>query len=250
MDVTFEERISKLNEAIKASNRIVIFSGAGVSTESGIPDFRSKDGLYNRKDVQFEAYTPEYLLSKSCLLQNSKVFYEFYRQKMDCRGADPNIAHLKVAELERLGKQVSVVTQNIDVLHRKAGSTRVHELHGSIDVNYCCSCKELHSADFIFDCSEDIPRCTKCGGMVRPNVVLYEEGLPDDAWNEAVHDIMEADLVIVCGTSLTVYPAAGLIHLVPSKKLVVINRDPTRQDSRASILFHESLGDVFSCVNC
>lgn len=250
MDVTFEERISRLNRAIKESKRIVIFSGAGVSTESGIPDFRSKDGLYNRKDIQFEAYTPEYLLSKSCLLKTPKVFYEFYRQKLDCREAEPNITHLKVAELERLGKQVSVVTQNIDMLHRKAGSTRVHEIHGSIGVNYCHFCEEPHSADFIFDCSDDIPRCTKCGAMVRPSVVLYEEGLPEDAWNEAVHDIMEADLVIVCGTSLTVYPAAGLIRFVPSKKLVVINRDPTYLDSRANILFHENLGDVFSCVNC
>lgn len=248
MNKDFEQRVLELNEAIKNSKKIVFFSGAGVSTESGIPDFKSKDGLYNQHDIRFDAYTPEYLLSKDCLVKDPEVFFEFYRQKLDCRGVQPNIAHYKMAELESTGKKVSVVTQNIDCLHQKAGSNNIREIHGSTGLNYCCNCKEEYGADFIFESDGGVPKCPKCGGVVRPNVTLYGESLPEKAWVDACTDIINADLVIVCGTSLTVYPAAGILGYVNPARLVIINRDRTQYDSRAWLVFHENLGDVFSRV--
>lgn len=243
----FKERIDKLNDLIEKSNKIVFFGGAGVSTESGIPDFRSKDGLYNQHDVQFEKYDPEYLLSHTCLYKNPKVFYEFYRQKMDYRNIEPNITHLKLAELEQKGKLSAIITQNIDGLHQKAGSKNVLEIHGTTQINYCGTCKMGYHQDFLFNTTESIPRC-ECGGLIRPDVTLYEENLPNKAWNKSVDKLMEADLLIVGGTSMTVYPAKNLIQYYYGKNLVIINRDITEYDKWADLLFRENLGNVFRNV--
>ena len=245
---SFDERMSEFNKLIRNSKRIVFFSGAGVSTESGIPDFRSKDGLYNQKDIRFDKFTPEYLLSVECLRDNPEVFYEFYRQKLDCRTINPNVTHFKMAELSNHGKIVSIVTQNIDGLHQKAGSTVVDEIHGTTQRNYCESCMREFDADYIFETTEDIPHCSDCGGIIRPDVTLYGEGLPHNAWVDANIHIRNADLVVVCGTSLSVYPAAGLLDYVPMNKLVIINRDETYKDKQASIVFHENLSEVFSRI--
>lgn len=246
--MTFEEKIKKFNNLIQDSKKIVFFGGAGVSTESGIPDFRSKDGLYNTLDVQFEKYSPEYLLSRDCLYNNPKVFFEFYKQKMNCEGIEPNITHKILAEMEQRSKLISVITQNIDGLHQKAGSKKVWEIHGTTLENFCRKCGKKHLADFIFKSEEDIPHC-ECGGIVRPNVVLYGESLPSSAWNEAYNDLAEADLIIVGGTSLTVYPAAQFIEeQVRFKKVVLINRDTTPIDDECEIVFHESISEVFSKI--
>ena len=243
----FTERINKLNELIQNSNKIVFFGGAGVSTESGIPDFRSKDGLYNQHDVQFDKYEPEYLLSHNCLYNNPKVFYEFYRQKMDCRTIEPNITHYKLAELEQKGKLSAIITQNIDGLHQKAGSKNVYEIHGTTQRNYCSNCKAEYDPSFLFNTTEDIPKC-ECGGLIRPDVTLYEENLPVNAWLNAERVLQEADLLIIGGTSLTVYPAKNLIQYYYGKNLVIINRDFTDYDRWADLLFRENLGDVFSKI--
>ena len=243
-ELKFEERIAKLQSLIDQSNKIVFFGGAGVSTESGIPDFRSSDGLYNKKDVQFEDYKPEYLLSKDCLNHKPKVFFEFYRQKLDVRDIKPNITHEKLAELESKGKMLGVVTQNIDGLHQKAGSKLVYEVHGTTERNYCVKCKTEYPADFIFNSEDAIPRCPKCGQFVRPDVTLYGENLPN-AFAESADIISQADLLIVGGTSLTVYPASTLLSYYTGASLVLINRDNTPYDNVSDLIFHESLGEVF-----
>ena len=246
--MNFEERIEKFNELIKNAKKIVFFGGAGVSTESGIPDFRSKDGLYNTMGVKFEKYSPEYLLSHDCLYKEPEVFFEFYRQKMNCEGIEPNIAHKVLAKMEAAGKLTSVITQNIDGLHQKAGSKKVWEIHGTTLENFCRKCGKKHPADFIFKSEENIPHC-ECGGIVRPNVVLYGESLPSFAHNEAYTDLAEADLIIVSGTSLQVYPAANYIQeQVRFKKVVLINREETNIDNKCEIVFHESIGEVFSKI--
>ena len=246
--MNFEERINKLNKLIKESKKIVFFGGAGVSTESGIPDFRSKDGLYNTMDVKFEKYSPEYLLSRDCLYKEPEVFFEFYRQKMNCEGIEPNITHKVLAQMEAAGKLTSVITQNIDGLHQKAGSKRVWEIHGTTLKNYCKKCGKHYPPDYIFYNSESIPHC-ECDGIIRPNVVLYGESLPSFAWNEAYTELAKADLIIVGGTSLTVYPAAQFIEeQVRFKKVVLINRDTTPIDNECEIVFHESIGEVFSRI--
>ena len=234
------KNIETLREWIEKSNNIVFFGGAGVSTESGIPDFRSVDGLYRQK---FE-YPPETIISHSFYERNPEYFFRFYREKMLPLGYDPNITHKKLAQLERDGKLRAVITQNIDGLHQKAGSKRVFELHGSVLRNYCVRCKKTYPAEFIKN-APGIPRCD-CGGIVRPDVVLYEEGLDEDCMNNALQAISEADILIVGGTSLTVYPAAGLIRYYRGNKLVLINRDETPYDQYADLVLHESLGDVFS----
>ena len=243
----FKERIDELNDLISKSNNIVFFGGAGVSTESGIPDFRSKDGLYNQHDVKFDDYEPEYLLSDTCLNVDKEVFFEFYRQKLDCRYIEPNITHYKLAELEKRNKLSAIITQNIDGLHQKAGSTNVLEIHGATMRNYCSKCKTTYHKDFIFNTKEKIPTC-KCGGVIRPDVTLYGEILPMDVWNTSVKSLAKADLLIVGGTSLTVYPARDLINYYYGEKLVIINRDETEFDNYADLVFHESLGDVFSNI--
>lgn len=246
--MSFNERIKKLNEYIQEANSIVFFGGAGVSTASGIPDFRSKDGLYNTKDAQFEEYSPEYLLSRSALLENPKIFYEFYRQKLDCRNIEPNYTHFKLAEMENKNKLSSIVTQNIDGLHQKAGSKNVIEIHGTTVKNYCIACLKEYDKDYIFNSDELIPTC-ECGGMIRPNVTLYEEILPHAEWYEANYEIHNCDLLIIAGTSLTVHPASSLIHSVNNDcKVVLINRDETSFDNKVDLLFHEDINEVFSKI--
>lgn len=236
----------KLREYIEESNNIVFFGGAGVSTESGIPDFRSKDGLYNQHDIQFDKYEPEYLLSRECLYNNPKVFYEFYRQKMDTRNIEPNITHNVLAKMERIGKLKAIVTQNIDGLHQKAGSKNVFEIHGTTQRNYCSKCKKEYSSDYIFTTNEIIPKC-ECRGQIRPDVTLYGENLPENAVIGAINAIQKADMLIVGGTSLKVYPAANYISYFSGAHLVVINREKIiimlNEDTDLTII--DSLGNVF-----
>lgn len=219
-----DEKIRKLKEWIEDSENIVFFGGAGVSTESGVPDFRSKDGLYNQHDIRFERYRPEYLLSHTCLIEEPEVFFEFYRQKMDTRTICPNAAHRALALLERQGRLKAVVTQNIDGLHQKAGSRNVFEIHGTTRRNYCMSCGKEYPEDAIFDSEQRIPRCS-CGGMIRCDVTLYEESLPEEAVVGAIRAIRDADLLIIGGTSLTVYPAASFISYFQGRHRVIINRE-------------------------
>ncbi len=232
--------IKTLREWIRESRRIVFFGGAGVSTESGIPDFRSVDGLYNQ---QFE-YPPERIISHSFYLNQPEYFFRFYREKMLPLGFVPNVTHLKLAQWEREGKEVTVVTQNIDGLHQKAGSKQVYELHGSVLRNYCVCCGKFYDANFVKN-HPSVPRCD-CGGIIKPDVVLYEESLDAETIENSMEAISRADLLIVAGTSLTVYPAAGLIHYYRGHRMVLINWDETPCDSRADLVLHCSLGDVFS----
>ena len=233
----------QLQQWILDSDNIVFFGGAGVSTESGIPDFRSVDGLYNQKYDQ----PPETILSHTYFARHTKDFYRFYRDKMLCLDAKPNAAHLKLAELERAGKLKAVVTQNIDGLHQQAGSQTVYELHGSVHRNYCTKCRTFYGVDFLAE-GEDVPYCSVCGGLVKPDVVLYEEGLDQDTVEGAVRAIAQADVLIIGGTSLVVYPAAGLINYYRGNKLVLINRDPTPYDGQADLVIHDSIGKVLGGI--
>lgn len=239
------DKLATLRKYIAESENIVFFGGAGVSTESGIPDFRSKDGLYNRRDIQFEKYSPEYLLSHSCLVEHPEVFFEYYRQKMDARSVEPNAAHYWLAEMERKGKLRAIVTQNIDGLHQKAGSQTVYEIHGTTHKNYCAKCGKDYPADYIFESEEAIPRC-ECGGVVRPRVTLYEEGLPEDAVANALRAIKSADMLIVAGTSLQVYPAANYIYSFAGEHLVVINKEPLKVQLNADtdLFIQGAVGEV------
>lgn len=230
-----------LQQIIDVSENIVFFGGAGVSTESGIPDFRSVDGLYNQK----YDYPPEEILSRTFFDRHTDYFYKFYRDKMLRPDAQPNAAHLKLAELERAGKISAVVTQNIDGLHQKAGSKNVFELHGSTLRNYCMHCGKFFSAESVADAS-GVPHCDACGGLVKPDVVLYEESLDTDTINGAVAAISSADCLIVAGTSLVVYPAAGFIRYFRGKYFVLINKTPTSADSRADLVIHDSVGRILS----
>ena len=232
--------VPELERLIQAHQNIVFFGGAGVSTESGIPDFRSVDGLYHQK---FK-YPPETMLSHTFYEQHTAEFFDFYRQKLIVHGAKPNAAHLRLAKLEREGKLKAVVTQNIDGLHQAAGSKTVYELHGSTLRNYCTRCGKFYPAEFVRD-ARGIPRCT-CGGIVKPDVVLYEESLNEDTLAGAISALRQADLLIVGGTSLTVYPAAGLLGYYRGHRLVLINRDATPYDEEADLVFHDSLGSIFS----
>ena len=230
----------ELQRIIDESQRIVFFGGAGVSTESGIPDFRSVDGLYN----QHYAYPPEEILSRTFFYRQSEEFFRFYRDKMLPLAAQPNAAHLKLAELEAAGKLTAVITQNIDGLHQKAGSRNVLELHGSIWRNHCQACGKFYAPEHIRD-SQGIPLCS-CGGRIKPDVVLYEEGLDEDVLSAAIHHLRLADTLIVAGTSLTVYPAAGLIRYFKGKHLILINRDATPMDGLATMIIHDKVGQVLS----
>ena len=234
------DKIETLKKWISESRSIVFFGGAGVSTESGIPDFRSVDGLYNQ---QYD-YPPEQIISHSFFVRHPEEFFKFYKEKMLPLGFEPNITHKVLARWEEEGKLAAVVTQNIDGLHQKAGSKKVYELHGSVLRNYCRKCGKFHSAEFVKE-SEGVPRC-ECGGIVKPDVVLYEEGLDQTVMQNALMAIYKADLLIVAGTSLTVYPAAGLVRSYQGGRLVLINRDVTPYDRYAELVLHESLGDVFS----
>ena len=234
--------VEDLQRIIDDSRRIVFFGGAGVSTESGIPDFRSVDGLYNQK----YDYPPETILSHTFFMKKTEEFYRFYRDKMLCLDKKPNKAHLKLAELERAGKLSAVVTQNIDGLHHAAGSKRVYELHGSVLRNYCMKCGKAYSAEYIKS-GRGIPRC-ECSGIIKPDVVLYEEGLDDKTVNGAVNAIANADTLIIAGTSLTVYPAAGMVRYFNGKHLVLINRDATPMDNSADLVFHEKVGELLDKI--
>ncbi len=230
-----------LQQIIDDSKNIVFFGGAGVSTESGIPDFRSVDGLYNQK----YDYPPEEILSHTFFCNHTDYFYNFYRDKLICTEAVPNPAHIKLAELEKAGRLKAVVTQNIDGLHQKAGSKIVYELHGSTLRNYCTRCGKFFDVYYMQN-SKGIPKCDDCGGIIKPDVVLYEEGLNDKTVNGAVNSISRADCLIVAGTSLTVYPAAGFIRYFSGKHFVLINRDKTSADSYAELVIHDSVGKVLS----
>ena len=238
------EQFQTLQHIITASRRIVFFGGAGVSTESGIPDFRSTDGLYNQR----YAFPPETILSATFFRRCTEEFYRFYRDKMLPLEAQPNPAHLFLAELEKAGKLTAVITQNIDGLHQAAGSKNVLELHGSIHRNRCLKCAKFFPPEYIRD-SVGVPRC-ECKGVIKPEVVLYEEGLDDDVLSAAVHHIRQADTMIIAGTSLTVYPAAGLVHYFRGQNLVLINRDVTPMDEAATLVIRDSVGKVFSALHC
>ena len=232
----------ELQSIIDQSRRIVFFGGAGVSTESGIPDFRSADGLYNQKyDVP-----PETMLSRTFFDRHTEKFFEFYRDKMLCLDAKPNAAHYKLAELEQSGRLTAVVTQNIDGLHQAAGSKNVLELHGSVHRNYCMKCHKPYTAEYILK-STGIPHCS-CGGIIKPDVVLYEEQLNSDTGNKAGTAISRCDTLIIAGTSLTVYPAAGMVQYFRGKKLILINRDSTPMDSRADLVIHSPVGEVLKDI--
>lgn len=233
--------VDKLREAIKRAEKICVFTGAGISCPSGIPDFRSADGLYNEKDKS--GYPPEEIISHTFFVKHTELFYEFYKSKMMYPEAEPNKAHLYFAQLEKQGKKVSVVTQNIDGLHSAAGSTGVFELHGSVHRNFCLNCGAFYEAGYVYK-SIGIPKCTKCGGIIKPDVVLYEEGLDDDTVTGAVKAIKEADLLIIIGTSLAVYPAASFIRYFRGETVALINKSPTPVDKKADIVIYDDIINV------
>lgn len=235
------KNLDLFEQFLKESRNVVFFGGAGVSTESGIPDFRSEDGLYRQKF----RFPPEYMLSHECFERNPEEFFAFYREKMLATGAKPNPAHRKLAEWEREGRLNAVVTQNIDGLHQAAGSRNVFELHGSAHRNHCMRCGKSFPLAFVAE-SKGVPRCA-CGGIVKPDVVLYGESLPEDAWRGALREISRADLLIVAGTSLAVYPASSLIECC-SARLVVVNLSPTPADDRADLVLRERVGELFSAL--
>ena len=235
--------IEQLKQWIDESTNIVFFGGAGVSTESGIPDFRSVDGLYNQK----YDYPPETILSHSFYMSHTEEFYRFYHDKMLCLDAKPNAAHLKLAELEQAGKLKAVITQNIDGLHQMAGSREVLELHGSVHRNYCRKCAKLFDATYMKN-QTGVPRCDECGGDIKPDVVLYEEGLDTQTMQKSLMYLSEADVLIIGGTSLAVYPAAGLIDYFQGKHLIVINMSPTPRDRFADLCIQEPIGQVFAAL--
>lgn len=239
-----EEDASKLQDLIDESDNIVFFGGAGVSTESGIPDFRSKDGLYHQK----YQYEPESIISSWFFESQTEEFYRFYRERMLLLDKKPNAAHVYLAKLEASGKLKAVVTQNIDGLHQDAGSHKVIELHGSVRRNYCVSCGAFYDGKAIRDAKEIVPRCTKCGGVIKPDVVLYGEPLNEMDVTKALVAIGQADLLIMAGTSLVVYPAASFIDVFRGRHMVLINKDPLANEGRADVVFHEKVGELFSLL--
>ena len=235
--------VDKFIDMVQHSDNIVFFGGAGVSTESGIPDFRSVDGLYNQK----YKYPPETILSHSFYVSQPEEFYRFYRDKMLCLDAQPNTAHRKLAELEQAGKLKAIVTQNIDGLHQKAGSKNVLELHGSVHRNFCQRCHKFFDAEYMLH-SDGVPKCDACGGPIKPDVVLYEEGLDNDVIEQSLYYISHADMLIIGGTSLVVYPAAGLVRYYGGHNLVLINKSATDMDKSADLVINEPIGEVFSRI--
>ncbi|MCR4435670.1 MAG: NAD-dependent protein deacylase [Clostridiales bacterium] len=236
----------KLKEMVASSDNIVFFGGAGVSTESGIPDFRTENGIYRTKNNY--SYPPEVMLSHSFFMQHTEDFYDFYKAKMIYTAAKPNAAHLALAELEKRGKLKAVITQNIDSLHQQAGSKNVIELHGSVQRNYCMKCKKSFDLDYVMNSNQTVPVCDSCGGIVKPDVVLYEEELDSKAISSAVKYISNADVLIIGGTSLVVYPAAGLVQYYRGNKLVLINKSPTSYDSKANLVINDSIGKVLGGI--
>lgn len=238
-----DENILKLKKLVSESSNIVFFGGAGVSTESGIPDFRSEQGIYNT--VKNFGYPPEQILSHSFFMRNPEKFYDFYRSTMIYENAKPNLAHLGLAKLEKQGKLKAIVTQNIDGLHQLAGSKTVYELHGSIHRNYCMKCGKFYPLSTITE-SKGVPQCKECGGTIKPDVVLYEEGLDEEIINNSIKAIKKADMLIVGGTSLNVYPAASFVNYYYGNKLILINKSKTPYDRYADLLIHDSIGKVFN----
>lgn len=241
----FNSKVAALQKIIDESENIVFFGGAGVSTESGIPDFRSTSGLYNQE----WNYPPEEIISHTFFYENTKEFYRFYRAKLLPTGFEPNAAHYKLAELEKAGKLKAIVTQNIDGLHQKAGSKEVYEIHGSTLRNYCLNCHEFYDENFIAqseNAPDKIPHCTKCGGLVKPDVVLYEEGLDDNLIDKTIRAISTCDTLIIGGTSLVVYPAASFVRYFQGKNLVLLNKSETQMDSEATLVIHDSIGKVLN----
>lgn len=253
----YQDKIKELTTIIKNSKKVCFFGGAGVSTGSGIPDFRSKNGLYNEKDEGFSKFQPEYYLSHDCFKNNTKEFYRFYKKKMDARKYEPNIVHKFLAKLEEDGKLNAVITQNIDTLHEKAGTKNLYKIHGTISKNHCIKCGKEYDIDFVFDSKEDIVTCNECGGLVKPDVVLYGEGLPDLDVTRAIYNIAEADCLIICGCSMTVYPAASFVNYFGDNlsmeeqektKLIIINRDATEKDHHADLIIREDMNQVFKDI--
>lgn len=239
-----DEKIIKLIDMINSSKSIVFFGGAGVSTESGIPDFRSKDGIYNMK----YNYPPEKILSHSFFVTNTEDFFKFYKEKMNSLKYNPNTTHYTLAKLEKLGKLKAIITQNIDGLHQKAGSKVVYELHGSVMRNYCLNCGKEYNAEYVFNSKSIIPKCS-CGGVIKPDVVLYEEPLDNDVYENALKAISNCDMLIIGGTSLAVYPASYLINYFKGKYIVLINKDSTTFDKKADLVINDSLGNVFKKID-
>lgn len=237
--------MNEIEKLVKQANRIVVFSGAGFSTESNIPDFRSDTGIYRKK---IYPYPCEVMISHDFFLQDTKQFYEFYRNEMVYENAKPNKGHKAIAKLEKLGKLEAIITQNIDGLHQLAGNTKVYELHGSIHRNYCMKCHTFYGLNTICN-SSDIPICEHCGGIIKPDVVLYQEGLDQNVVNGALTALEKADLLIIAGTSLVVYPAAGFIHYYRGKDIIVINHDATQADEKASVVSRDNIGDVLDFIN-
>lgn len=245
--MTFEEQVAELQKIYDQSSNIVFFGGAGVSTESGIPDFRSQDGLYNQE----WKYPPETIISRSFFEYDTKEFYRFYRAKLIVKDAKPNAAHIALAQMEEAGKLSAIVTQNIDGLHQKAGSKNVFELHGSTLRNFCMKCGKSYDIDYIEESKnspDTLPHCTDCSGLIKPDVVLYEEGLNDSIVEGAIKAIASADTLIIGGTSLVVYPAASLIRYFSGKNLVLINKSETSSDRDANLVIHESIGKVLKMI--
>ena len=243
-----EQKYDAFCDILFDSAHVVFLGGAGVSTESGIPDFRSKNGLYRRRIKSLGRYKPEYLLSSECLRARPEVFFDYYRKNMDARAAQPNPAHLKLAEMEASGRLEGVITQNIDSLHQKAGSKNVQEIHGTIWKNHCVSCREEYDVNFVFDSTEVVPHCPKCGRIVRPDVTLYGEYLPQPAYSSVIDMIGRADCLIIGGTSLEVGSAAQLAHMYHGKHLVIINKGKTKMEGAAELVFHDSIGKVLGKI--
>ena len=242
------QKYDAFSEILFESESVVFLGGAGVSTESGIPDFRSKNGLYKKKDRRFSRYKPEYLLSSECLRKKPELFFDYYRKNLDARLVEPNAAHRKLAEMEASGRLRGVITQNIDGLHQKAGSKNVQEIHGTIWKNHCVSCGAEYDVNFIFDSPDPVPRCPICGRTVRPDVTLYGEFLPQPAYTNAINLIGRADCLIVGGTSLEVGSAAQLVHMFHGSHLVIINKGRTKMEGAADLVFHDSIGKVLERI--
>ena len=236
------DKIELLQKMIDESETIVAFTGAGISTESGLKDFRSKDGLYNQKNKY--DFPPEYLLSHDCFINNTEIFYEYYKENLNVEGINPNIAHKYLKHLEDNKKLIGIITQNIDGLHTLAGNSNVFEVHGTINRNTCVSCNKIYDKDKVFK-GEKIPKCD-CGGLIKPNVVLYGEALPEEEFTKSINAIEKADMLMVLGSSLTVYPASGLINYFHGKYLVIINLDKTPYDDKADLVINDKLSNVFS----